>query len=535
VRALWRSILVHIHFQYIAIVIDRGWIASDDAEVSKANDRKNVIPQEWSYDQVGNITQIVEASSTNAGKTITYTYDDLHRLLTSSITGAANGDNTGRTYTYSAIGNILTASDQGTYLYEGTNYANPHAVTKVGSAVYAYDNNGNLTSDSTWTHTWNYANQLTQSTGGSTVTYQYDHTGQRTKYYDGVSGYARHYPNKLYNIKQTTATKHIYAGSQLIATVEGSTLQYLHTDHLTGSNVATNSSGGMVQLLDYYPYGSMRIDWKSGSFDEQRKFTGHEFDRDTSLTYANARYYKQNIGRFLSQDPVFLSIGDEQAIQQGTNMRMREYLSNPQYLNSYSYVTNNPLKYVDKGGEFLDTFIDIGFIAYDLYKLGGAIAHGGDVKGEMLSLGLDIGGAAIPFATGLGAAARVTRVADKASDAAKAVDRAMNFKSFTSGHFRGNLIELTGKNPGSGFDAHHMLPQTENFRGFFERAGINVHDPKYGSWWQKGPDGTHQKLSNEYNARWEKFISKNPNASQEQIHNFANETAEKYRIDFKIE
>ncbi|MFA4873009.1 MAG: RHS repeat-associated core domain-containing protein [Patescibacteria group bacterium] len=176
--------------------------------------------------------------------------------------------------------------------------------------TYAYDNNGNLTSDSTWTHSWNYANQLTQSQKtGSTVTYQYDHTGQRTKLVSG--SVTTRYANKLYNSDGTKNSKHIYAGSQLVATVEGSTLQYIHTDHLTGSNVATNSTGGMVQLLDYYPYGSMRIDWKSGSFDEQRKFTGHMYDRDTSLTYANARYYKQNIGQFLRQDSVFLAVGLE--------------------------------------------------------------------------------------------------------------------------------------------------------------------------------------------------------------------------------
>ncbi len=290
----------------------------------------------YTYDAVGNITQIVDASQTSTGKTTTYTYDDLHRLLSSTISNAANGDNTGRTYSYNAIGNILTASDQGTYLYEGTNYANPHATTKVGSAVYAYDNNGNLTSDSVWSNTWDYDNRLTQSQKtGSTVTYQYDHAGQRTKYSNGTK--TIRYANKLYNTDGTTPTKHIFAGDQLVATIEGaSTLQYVHTDHLTGSNVATNNSGGMVQLLDYYPYGAMRID-QTTTFDEQRKNFGHEFDRSTNLTYANARYYKQDIGRFLSQDPVFIR----------TNFRLED----PQSMNSYAYSRNNPLKYVDPNGE----------------------------------------------------------------------------------------------------------------------------------------------------------------------------------------
>ncbi|MFA4873019.1 MAG: RHS repeat-associated core domain-containing protein, partial [Patescibacteria group bacterium] len=293
------------------------------------------------YDSVGNITQTVDNSLTDTAKTMVYGYDDLHRLTSAIATNATSTSpgNFTQTYAYDAIGDITNKSDIGNYLYQGTNYANPHAATSVNGVTYAYDNNGNLTSDSTWTHSWNYANQLTQSQKtGSTVTYQYDHTGQRTKYYDGASGYARHYPNKLYNIKQTTATKHIYAGSQLVATMEGSTLQYIHTDHLTGSNAATNSTGGMVQLLDYYPYGSMRIDWKSGTFDEQRKFTGHMYDRDTSLTYANARYYKQNVGRFLSQDSIYTHSPSV-------------YLTDPQQANAYSYARNNPLRFIDTTGK----------------------------------------------------------------------------------------------------------------------------------------------------------------------------------------
>src|SRR3989344_3699334 len=318
--------------QYITIVTNGGW----NEKESIIDDRQKMMPRQWSYDQVGNITQIMDASQTNAGKTITYTYDDLHRLLTSSITGAANGDNVGRTYTYSAIGNILTASDQGAYLYEGTNYANPHATTKVGTAVYAYDNNGNLTGDGTWTHGWEYDNRLKQSVnGGTTVTYGYDHSGQRVKLVNGSS--TTRYANKLYNSDGTKNVKHIYAGTQLIATLENATLQYIHTDHLTGSNVATNSSGTMIQLLDYQPYGALRIDWKSGTYDEQRKFSNHEFDRDPTLTYGNARYYNQGIGRWISQDMV-------------ASHQPEKVLQYPQQLNTYSYTSNNPLKYIDPTG-----------------------------------------------------------------------------------------------------------------------------------------------------------------------------------------
>src|SRR3989338_7634093 len=263
---------------------------------------------------------------------------------------AANGQNFNHTYVYDAIGNITNMASVGAYLYQGTNYANPHAATSVNGVTYAYDNNGNLTNDGTWTHSWEYDNRLKQSVnGGTTVTYGYDHSGQRVKLVNGSS--TTRYANKLYNSDGTKNVKHIYAGNQLIATLENTTLQYIHTDHLTGSNVATNNSGTLVQLLDYYPYGSMRID-QTTTYDEQRKFTGHEYDRATSLTYANARYYKQNVGRFLSQDSVFQALGDEGRLKSQTGLSQVAYLQDPQGFNSYSYARNNPLKHIDVTGRW---------------------------------------------------------------------------------------------------------------------------------------------------------------------------------------
>jgi len=46
------------------------------------------------------------------------------------------------------------------YVYAGTNYANPHAATAIGVAsattTYTYDNNGNVTSAPPWTYAWDY-------------------------------------------------------------------------------------------------------------------------------------------------------------------------------------------------------------------------------------------------------------------------------------------------------------------------------------------------------------------------------------------
>jgi RHS repeat-associated protein len=150
----------------------------------------------------------------------------------------------------------------------------------------------------------------------------------------------------------------------------------------------------------------------TGFSSEARKYIGQYYDEGTGLNYLNARYYEGSRGQFLSQDPVFWEIGQT---QDGIKV-----LSNPQLQNSYSYAGGNPITNKDPDGRILDTIADVGFIAYDLYQVGNAYYNGGDVREQLGYLGLDVAGAATPFATGFGAAARVANVANKVGEVNKA-------------------------------------------------------------------------------------------------------------------
>ncbi|MFH0857358.1 MAG: RHS repeat-associated core domain-containing protein, partial [Candidatus Magasanikbacteria bacterium] len=291
----------------------------------------------YTYDQIGNIAQIVDTSDTNASKTSTFTYDDLYRLTSATITNSANNQNYIQTYAYDAIGNITNKSDQGNYLYQGTN---PHAVSSINGQVISYDNNGNTVNNGEITLTWDYNNRLVQTENiqdQNQTVYGYDHDGQRI-YKSSVNG-TTIYPNKYLELRDGNVVQYVYAGNSAVATIEDNEIYYNHTDHLSGSNVVTNQNGTVNQILDYYPFGGERINEQTTDHDETKKYTGYEMDDETSMYYANARYYNANIGRFVSVDPVPLN-QPEQLIQ------------DPQALNMYAYSRNNPLRYVDPDGKF---------------------------------------------------------------------------------------------------------------------------------------------------------------------------------------
>ena len=89
----------------------------------------------YAYDANGNITKIIDNSTSSAARTVNYTYDTLNRLITASSSNVVSGSNYLQTFSYDALGNILT-SPLGTYSYAGntgSSYADPDAVTSIVS------------------------------------------------------------------------------------------------------------------------------------------------------------------------------------------------------------------------------------------------------------------------------------------------------------------------------------------------------------------------------------------------------------------
>jgi len=115
---------------------------------------------------------------------------------------------------------------------------------------------------------------------------------------------------------------------------------YFHEDHLGGASIMTDEDGEIVAEYQYYPYGGTYSEETSGEdFGNSYKYTGQEEDAEIGLYYYGSRYYNPEVTKFMSQDP---AVYDE---------RFLEMLRDPQSFNTYAYVRNNPIKYIDPSGE----------------------------------------------------------------------------------------------------------------------------------------------------------------------------------------
>jgi len=114
----------------------------------------------------------------------------------------------------------------------------------------------------------------------------------------------------------------------------GSTLTYLHGDHLGSASLATDASGAKITDSDtrYYPYGVTRPGLAGTGLPTDRRFTGQREETGLGCYDYGARPYAPALGRFLQAD----TLVPEPA--------------NPQSLNRYSYTLGNPLRYTDPSG-----------------------------------------------------------------------------------------------------------------------------------------------------------------------------------------
>ena len=88
-------------------------------------------------------------------------------------------------------------------------------------------------------------------------------------------------------------------------------LVYYQLDHLGTPITAHNAKGEAVWKVEYEAWGRIRQETVS---DDPKvnipfRFQGQYYDEESGLHYNRFRYYDPEIGRFVSQDPIWLKGG----------------------------------------------------------------------------------------------------------------------------------------------------------------------------------------------------------------------------------
>ena len=293
----------------------------------------------FNYGTTNNGNVVSAANNRNSNRSQTFTYDELNRIQTAQSQATSGADCWGLSYGYDIWANLLSATV--TKCSAPMLSLSVSTQNRVTNAGFSYDLAGNLLADGSVQYTWDAESQMKTAAG---VTYTYDGDGRRVQksngklYWYGMGSD----PLAESDLSGTMSDEYIFFGGRRIARrkVASGEINYYFADLLGSSRIVTSATGVILDDADFLLFGGERPVLSSSG--NNYKFTGKERDPESGLDDFGARYYSSALGRFMSSDwsavPVPVPYAE---------------LTNPQSLNLYAYVKNNPETLTDPDGHFV--------------------------------------------------------------------------------------------------------------------------------------------------------------------------------------
>lgn len=268
---------------------------------------------DYSYENNYDLNSLVHTFA-NSSVTYSYTFDRIHQVKDQEVSDPL--------FMFDPVASLTTN-------YAAVNTLNQYPT--VGGTAIEYNDNGCMTSDGTWTFSYDSLNRMTGATiTGASVSFLYDPLNRQIeKNVGGVKKHFLHDGIQLiadYDSSGSLLNRFVYGPGMdepLIQITSGGTLTYYHQDRQSSLIASTDASGNVVTRNSYGPFGET-----DSSLSVPVGYTGQRFDSETGLYNYKSRYYSPVLGRFLQPDPIGYA---------GT-------------LNLYAYTANSPISLRDPLG-----------------------------------------------------------------------------------------------------------------------------------------------------------------------------------------